>query len=72
LFSPVSEEKNQRIVADVGHNFCSQNRCWDYNIPNRSSFRAPQKRRRKIRQPNFLGQNSLVFIRFGGKKFEKL
>ena len=60
-------EKNRRIMAEVGHNICSRNRCWDYNIPNWSSFRAPQKGRGEIRQPNFLGQNSLVFIRFWGK-----
>ena len=70
FFSSVSEEKNQRIVAEVGHKFCSRNRCWDYNIPNRSYFQALQIRQGDIRKPNFFGQNSLVFITFGGKKSE--
>ena len=59
-------------MAEVGHNFCSRNRCWDYNIPNRISFRALQIQWGEIRQLKFLDQNSLVFVRFGGKKIEKV
>ena len=55
MFLSVSEEKNLRIMAEVGHSFFSRNRCWDYNIPNRSSFRALQIRRDEIWQTNFLG-----------------
>jgi len=56
LFSSVLEEKNYRIVAEVGHNFCSRNRSWDYNIPNRSSYRTLQIMWGEICQPNLLGK----------------
>ena len=54
-----------------GHNTLSKNRCWANNIQNRSTFCALQIRQGEPRQRNFFGQNSLVFIRFGGKKIEK-
>jgi len=71
-FHHIWRKKNRKTVIEYGHNSWSRNRCWDYNIPNWSSFRALQIWRGKIRQPNFSEENSLVFIRFGGKKIEKL
>jgi len=60
--------KKRKTVTEYGHNSWSRNRCRAYNIQNRSSFWPLQIYRDEICQPNFLGQNSLVFIRFGGKK----
>ena len=70
LFSSVLEEKNQRTVTEYGHKFGSRDRCWAYNIPNRSTFQALQIWKGEAHQPNFLGHNSVVFISFGGKKSE--
>ena len=65
-------EKNRRTVTEYGDNFWSRNRCWAYNIPNRSTHQALQIWRVETQQPNFLCRNSLVFISFGGKKIGKL
>ena len=71
-FHQIWREKKRKTVTQYGHNSWSRNRCWAYNVPNRSTFRALQICQDEIPQLNFLGQNSLVFIRFGGKKMEKL
>jgi len=72
LFSSGLEEKNWKTGTDYGHNSWSRNRCWAYNIPNRSSFWALKIRQGEPGQRYIFGQNSLVFIRFGGKKIKKL
>ena len=71
-FPQIWRKKNRKTVPEYGHNSWSRNRCWAYNIPNRSSFWPLQIRRGERRQRNFFGKNSLVFLRFGGKKIEKL
>ena len=71
-FHPIWREKKWKTMTEYGHNSWCRNRCWAYNIPNRCSFRALQLWWGEICNPYFLVQNSLVFIRFGGKKIEKL
>ena len=71
-FHQIWREKKWKTLTEYGHKSWSRNRCWAYNIPNRSSFRPLQICWDEIYQPTFLGQNSLLFIRFGGKKIEKL
>ena len=66
------EEKNWRTVTEYSHKFWSRNRCWAYNIPNRSTLQALQIWRGETHQPKFLGRNSLVFVSFGGKKIGEL
>ena len=42
-----------------------------YNIQNQSTFQSLQIWRGEAHHPNFLGQNSLVFISFEGEKIRE-